>query len=68
MADEPNLTPGKVPLRLVNEPRIIVTISQHMADVLDELVESGMYGTTPADAARRLLERGMIDNLTLEDS
>lgn len=49
MTDGPKEKP---PLALVKEPRIVV-----------ELVKTGLYGATLADAARRLIERGLEDAL-----
>lgn len=54
----------KPDLKLVKqEPRIVVSISEPMQDMLAELVKTGLYGTTPADAARRLIERGLENAL-----
>lgn len=49
----------KAPIALVKEPRIVVTVTAPIEEMLGELVKSGLYGVTPADAARRLIERGL---------
>lgn len=56
---KPNDAP---PLKLNAEPRIVVEVSKPMQEMLDELVSSGLYGTKPADAARRLIERGLEEH------
>lgn len=60
MTDGPK---DKTPLSLLKEPRIVVTVTTAMEEMLSELVKTGLYGTSPADAARRLIERGLEDAL-----
>lgn len=65
MSDE---TKGpKPPLRLVpDEKRIVVPVTAKIEGYLAELVDTGLYGQTPADAARRLIERGLEDFLAAQ--
>lgn len=45
----------------IAEIQIVVTITHPMWDSLNELVRSGLYGTDGSEAARRILERGLMD-------
>lgn len=56
--------PEKKPLALVKEPRIVVPVTTQMETLLGELVKTGLYGNSTADAARRLIERGLEDALS----
>lgn len=42
--------------------RVAVTISRPAADLIDRLLETGLYGRTRADVAREFVYRGLREN------
>lgn len=52
-----------IPKPAKQDYRIVVQLTAPMQELLGELVTSGLYGANLADAARRLIERGLEDYL-----
>ncbi len=47
----------------MEDVRIYVDVTPPMKLLLERLVNTGLYGTTPQSAARRLLEQGLEEAL-----